>query len=81
MCSEIKGIDYFLYRQHAVRLKNGLVKDLNRVGRNLSKIIIVDDQPANYRNHRDNGIKISSWKGDQNDRELEIIKEFLLGVV
>ena len=31
------------------------------------KTVIIDDQSNNYRNNRDNGIKIMSWKGDPND--------------
>lgn len=76
--AKMAGIDYLLYRQHAVRLKNGMVKDLSRLGRNLNKTVIVDDQSSNYRSNRDNGIKILSWKGDKMDMQLDRIKEFLL---
>lgn len=46
---EFKNIDHFLFRQHAVRIKNGFVKDLSRIGRDLTKIIIVDDLPNNFK--------------------------------
>ena len=70
----IKGIDYYLFRQHATRLKNGLVKDLSRVGRDISKTVIVDDQSSNFRNNKDNGIRVACWRGDPFDGELDKIK-------
>ncbi|MCB0370595.1 MAG: hypothetical protein KDD45_14505, partial [Bdellovibrionales bacterium] len=36
-------------------------------GRNLNKVVIIDDSSSNFRCQRDNGIKIKYWKGDQND--------------
>jgi len=38
-----------LFRQHAVRVKNGFVKDLNRLGRDLSKVVIIDDLAKNFK--------------------------------
>ena len=46
---DFEGIDHFLFRQHAVRMKHGLVKDLSRIGRNLNKVIILDDTSSNFR--------------------------------
>lgn len=58
-------MDHFLFRQHTVRLKNGLAKDLSRIGRDLSKVAIIDDCPVNYRFQKDNAIRINPWKGNQ----------------
>jgi len=38
-----------LFRQHAVRVKHGFVKDLNRLGRDLKKVIILDDLSSNFK--------------------------------
>jgi CTD small phosphatase-like protein 2 len=45
----IKGIDHMLFRQHAVRVKHGFVKDLSRLGRDLKKVIILDDLSSNFK--------------------------------
>jgi CTD small phosphatase-like protein 2 len=58
-----KNIDYYLYRQHAVRVKNGFVKDLSRLGRDLNKIIILDDLSNNFKLQKENGVKIKAWQG------------------
>jgi RNA polymerase II subunit A small phosphatase-like protein len=71
---DFKGIDNYLFRQHAVRVKTGFVKDLSRLGRDLNKIIILDDLSSNFKWQKDNGIKIKSWMGDMNDNELNSIK-------
>ena len=57
-----------------------MVKDLSRIGRNLKKMVIIDDTPQNYRFHKDNAISISSWKGNQSDQELDIIKGILVQI-
>lgn len=59
-----KNIDYYLYRQHAVRVKNGFVKDLSRLGRDLNKIIILDDLSNNFKLQKENGVKIKAWHGE-----------------
>ena len=60
---DFKNIDHFLFRQHAVRVKHGYIKDLSRIGRDLNKVIILDDLSSNFKLQKDNGIKIKSWKG------------------
>jgi Dullard-like phosphatase family protein len=74
-------IDYRLYRQHT-SINNGVnIKDLSKLGRNLEKIIIVDNIEENYQLQPDNGINISDFEGDENDNELEYLLEDLLEVV
>ena len=79
--TKFNGIDHFLFRQHAVRMKHGLVKDLSRIGRNLNKVIILDDTSSNFRYQRDNGIRVKAWRGEPNDTELVSLKEMLLNLV
>lgn len=56
-----------LFRQHAVRLRYGLVKDLGRIGRDLSRTVIVDDLRGNFRLQKENGVCVGSWKGEPGD--------------
>ena len=56
--------DHRLYRDHAVIIENDFVKDLNRIGRPLDKIIIVDNMPQNFRLQKDNGIMIKAFWGE-----------------
>ena len=58
--------DHRLYRDHAVIIDNDFVKDLNRIGRPLDKIIIVDNMPQNFRLQKDNGIMIKAFWGEDN---------------
>lgn len=53
-----------------MRVKSGFVKDLSRLGRNLNKVIIVDDTPNNFKFQKDNAIKVGSWRGESDDNEL-----------
>lgn len=47
-----------------MRVKHGYIKDLSRIGRDLKKIIILDDLSSNFKLQKDNGVKIKSWKGE-----------------
>ena len=59
------------YRQHTIKEGNDFIKDLNRIGRPLDKIIIVDNIPQNFKLQRENGINIKSfWGKDVNDNAL-----------
>ncbi len=60
-----------LYRQHALLLNDTFVKDLTKLGRDLSKIIILDNRPQSYSLQKENGIYIKSFLGDdKNDNAL-----------
>ena len=41
-------IQYRLYRQHSMQMGNVFVKDLSRIGRDLSKTIIIDNVAENF---------------------------------
>ena len=56
------------YRKDTVLINNEYtVKDLLKIERDLSKIIIVDNLPDNFKHQPDNGIFIDSWYGEEND--------------
>lgn len=49
-------------------------KDLSRLGRDLTSIIMLDNSPTSYRFHPQHAVPISSWFSDAHDNELlEII--------
>ena len=60
-------IEYRLYRD-STREEDGVyIKDLSRLGRDLSKTLIVDNTPENFAYQQQNGICIYSWYGDMAD--------------
>ncbi|KAL3998471.1 dullard-like phosphatase domain protein [Acanthocheilonema viteae] len=59
-----------LFRESCVFHKGNYVKDLTRLGRDLKKVIIVDNSPASYAFHPDNAIPVQTWFDDANDVEL-----------
>ena len=59
--------DYRLYREHTVIIGNDFVKDISKLGRDLSKIIIVDNMPQSFRLQKDNGVFIRAYWGKEED--------------
>lgn len=47
-----------LFRESCVFHRGNYVKDLSRLGRDLSKVIIVDNSPASYVFHPDNAVSV-----------------------
>lgn len=76
-----KRIKYRLYRQHATPHGPVFVKDLSRIGRDLSKTIIVDNVAENFQLQPDNGIFIKSWFDDKNDTALSELAPLLKQIV
>ena len=74
-------IDYRLYREHTTLINGINVKDLSRLGRDMNKIIIIDNIEENYQFQPNNGLNISDFEGDENDNELEYLLEDLLKLV
>jgi CTD small phosphatase-like protein 2 len=73
-------ISHRLYRQHAVFTGSYYVKDLSQIGRELSKVIIVDNIAENFQAQPDNGILIRSWFDDPNDNALLELLPLLKGI-
>ncbi|KFP03323.1 Carboxy-terminal domain RNA polymerase II polypeptide A small phosphatase 1, partial [Calypte anna] len=64
-----------LFRESCVFHRGNYVKDLSRLGRDLHRIIIVDNSPASYIFHPDNavrspGVPVASWFDNMADTEL-----------
>ncbi|EGR26975.1 NLI interacting factor-like phosphatase family protein, putative [Ichthyophthirius multifiliis] len=74
-------ISYKLYRQHTALHENSYVKDLSKIGRDLSKMIIIDNMPENFQLQPENGIYILSWFGDPDDRALYDLTPLLKGII
>ena len=75
-------ISHRLYRQHVSRLdEGGILKDLNLLGRDLSKCVIVDDTASNFANLPQNGIQIKKYIEDPNDTELSKLSQRLISML
>ncbi|XP_067006909.1 phosphatase Herzog [Anabrus simplex] len=59
-----------LFRESCVFHRGNYVKDLNKLGRDLQKVVIVDNSPASYIFHPDNAVPVASWFDDMTDSEL-----------
>ena len=81
---EQKGtkFDYRLYRKHTIIINNDFIKDLSRLGRDLSRTIIVDNMEQNYKLQPENGITIRPfWGKDVEDMALFDLLSILIKIV
>ena len=70
-------IRYRLYRNSCKFRRGVYVKDLSRLGRDLSKTIIIDNIAENYEVQVNNGINILSWFHSMSDTELQKLEPIL----
>ena len=77
--------EHRLYREHIIIDSNDIVKDLIRIGRDLDKILIIDNMEQNFKLQKDNGILIKSFYGEEdinhmNDNILEELAKILINI-
>ena len=70
-----------LYRQHTVSVGNANIKDLDKIGRDLKHVIIVDNFLENFSLQPNNGLNIIDFEGNEYDDELNYLKEDLIKLV
>nr|XP_020820035.1 CTD small phosphatase-like protein isoform X2 [Phascolarctos cinereus] len=69
-----------LFRESCVFHRGNYVKDLSQLGRELSKVIIIDNSPASYIFHPENAVPVQSWFDDMGDTELLDLIPFFEGL-
>ena len=68
---------YRLYRRHAIYENGDCIKKLSMIGRDLKKIVFVDNLKSNAKYNPDNLYNIKSWYSDIDDDELNKLKNKL----
>ncbi|XP_057464749.1 uncharacterized protein LOC130754539 [Actinidia eriantha] len=69
-------ISHRLYRDSCREVEGKLVKDLGDLGRDLRRVVIVDDNPNSYALQPENAIPILPFTSDLSDFELRRLMEF-----
>lgn len=65
-----KVVDWRLFRESCSPFKGSYVKDMGRMGRDLTQIMIIDNSPHSFAFNPENAIPCESWFSDRNDKEL-----------
>ena len=74
-------IRYRFYREHCIYEGTKTVKKLVRIGRDLNKIIFVDNIKYNAKYNMDNLYHVSSWKDDVYDKEMIKLQDLLVDII
>jgi CTD small phosphatase-like protein 2 len=75
-----RHIKHRLYRQHSTQKGNYFIKDLSKLGRDLSRVIIIDNVAENFQLQPNNGIFIKSWFDDPDDTALNELLPILIQI-
>jgi CTD small phosphatase-like protein 2 len=60
---------------------NNYIKNLSKLGRNLKRVIIIDNVWDNFKLQQKNGIYIKTWDGDKQDTALLDLIPILIALV
>jgi RNA polymerase II subunit A small phosphatase-like protein len=75
-----KVISHRLFREHCTFLDGSYVKDLSRLGRELSHTIIVDNSKNCYKLQPDNAMASLTWLEDRRDNQLVRMVPYLVRI-
>ena len=70
-----------LYREHCTLMGAAYVKDISKLGRNLSKTIIIDNDLGCFYLQQENGILIKSFEGKEDDNKLVNLYQILNQII
>jgi carboxy-terminal domain RNA polymerase II polypeptide A small phosphatase len=73
-------VKWRLFRESCVPWEGSYVKDLTALGRDLSKVVIVDNSPHSYVFQPENALPIGTFIDDPDDQELLECLEVLMGM-
>jgi len=71
-----RAISHRLFRDSCTEISGKFVKDLSLLGRDLKRVITLDDNPNAYKFHPQNLILVNSFVDNLYDRELESVISF-----
>ena len=74
-------VNYRFYREHCIYEGSKTVKKLVRIGRELNKIIFVDNIKYNAKYNMENLYHVSSWKDDVYDQEMVKLQDLLIDII
>ena len=69
-----KYFSFRLFREYSTFTDGIYIKNLNNLGRDLSKVIIIDDKSCSFSAQKENGILIKPFFGELNQNDYELIE-------
>ena len=76
-----KYFDKRLYREYCTLLGAAYIKDISKLGRDLTKTIIIDNDLTCFYLQQENGILIKSFKGEKDDNKLLNLYQILEKII
>lgn len=76
-----KYIHHRLFRESCLEVYGNYIKDLNVLGRDINKTIIVDNSMISFILNLESAIPIESFEGDKQDTELYKLTELMVNAI